>query len=277
MKYLTVFTIGIAIILSSCTSQKEEEKKNKEIVSIEDEANIDYYIHSIVARESLYNLQDKDTSIINFKGDFYRIDIGKLLNDNNRYSMLTYFTSDSTGIVIISKSTDKGWVNLYNKELEIYHDLNDFEYLRFEDFTGEGLNEILIPYNLAPSHENFNYYCLTLTGNMIRTIPGFEELTHPEFDNNTKTIHTLHGGGIGNYLASEYKLENDQLKEIKKVRSSTAPYKKSEDGFVQVIETFKVKNGNSNLIKVDSILGLNNNLPPFWETYFNNLDEHNMR
>lgn len=267
MKHIEVYLFGIIILLGSCTLKKEEEKKKKEIAS--KEVKNDYYLNNIVARETFFNLQEKDTTIINLKGDFYRIDIGNLLNDNNRYSLLTYFTSDTTGMVIISKDTDNGWNRLFSQELEIYHHLNDFEYLRFEDFTGDGLSEILIPYNLAPSHENFNYYCLKLGKNRMQPILGFEELTHPEFDKKTKTIHTLHGGGIGNYLASEFKLENDQLKEIKKIRSSSAPSETSEVGYVQVIETFKIQNGNSNLVKVDSIVGLNNYLPPFWETFFN--------
>lgn len=275
MKYLIVYLLGILLILSSC-APKKKEKKNNGIASIENEEEVNYGKFGIVARESFYNLQEKDTSVFNFKGDFFRIDIGDLLNDNNKYSLLSYFTTDSTGMVILSKNTGNGWINLYEKELEIYRHLNNFEYLRYEDFTGDGLNEVLIPYNLAPSHENFNYYCLTLKGNKMQTIPGFEELTHPEFDKRNMTIQTLHGGGIGNYFASEYKLENAQLVEIVKVKSSTAPFEESEDGFVQIIETFRVKNGDSNLVKVDSIVGLNHKLPPFWEIYFNNLEEHNI-
>lgn len=263
-------------MLGSCAPKKEGDIEKKEKISIDEEENIDYYTKGIVARETFFNLLEKDSSVNNLTGDFYRIDIGNLLNDKNAFALLTYFTTDTTGKVIISTHTDKGWVNMYEQELEIYHDLNDFRFLRFEDFTGDGIKEILIPFNLAPSHGNFNYHCLKFVTNEFRLIPKFDGLTHPEYDKATNTIHTLHGGGIGNYSASEYKLKNWILRETKNVSSGTAPFEDSVEDYVQIIETFVIKEGNpKKLVKVDSIPELNHKLPPFWEAFFKKQDEHN--
>lgn len=165
------------------------------------------------------------------KKDFYRIDVGNLLNDHFKYALLAYFITDTSAQIIIHKLSNNEWIKMFDQELTIYRDLNDFSFLRFEDFSGDGIYEILIPKSIAPSHENFAYYCLTIDNNAFKLVPQFEELIHPAYQKSTKTIHTLSRSGIGNYMASEYKLENWDLCEIKQVNSYVASVLKNSTKF----------------------------------------------
>jgi len=263
------------LILNSCVTKNSKEKSTEidKKISIENEIIIDYHSKELLTIEIFEKLKEKDSMIQCYSGDYYRIDIGNLFSNGSTYALLAYFTSDTTCKILIDKKTNQKWENVFSQEMEIWQHLNDFEYLRFQDFTGDNKNEILIPQSISPSHGNHNYYCLKNENDNIKSIPNFENLTAPEFEYVTKKIHTLSRAGIGNYIASEFYLIKNNLIRINEVNSSTAPFINSKEEYVQIIEYYKIKNDKRILFLIDSIPGLNNELPAFWETYFDRLKE----
>ena len=258
--------IVLILVLSTIGCQTESEKavQIEEIApKLATEVENDFETNGAV-KVVFHELQQKNETVESWIGDFFRIDIGKFLEGKNTFAFLTYFMSDSTSRVIINLKSDKIWRQVYDEELEMYKELNDLSAVRFEDFTGDGMNEILLPLSLSAANGNSNYYCLKWNDSTFERIPNFEVLTNPQFDQRTNKIHSLHKGGIGNYSASEYQLINLNLKETKRTVSGTAPSEDPNFEYVQVIKTYQISDKLLHLLKIDSIQGLKDRLPHFW-------------
>lgn len=254
----------VLLVVTSCSNEVVDVKSEIQLKSSE-VVESDYSKNGIAAKLLFNELLKKSDFVDCLKGDFYRMDCGYLLGSRDQFAFLSYFTSDSTAQVIVCKKSKGLWLELYNEELEMLKELNDFSYVRFEDFTGDGVYEVLLPASLSAANGNSQYHCLQLVGHTFERIQKFDCLTRPQFDKKTNTVHSLHKGGFGNYIASEYQLKNSKLIETKRIISGVLVSKKTD--YVQVVESFSVNDKVLSLIDVDSIVGRKVFFPSFWATF----------
>lgn len=151
----------------------------------------------------------------------FGIRVGKLFDKEQKHALLAYFTSDTSGTVTIYKYRNNQWNELYKYpglSMYVHPPLLDFSEIRFEDFNGDNKKDVLIPSSYSGSGENreYNLFLYKDSLNTFKMVEGFNELSRPEFDQETQTVHAIHGGAYGDYIRTEYKWQNDQLSMTKK-------------------------------------------------------------